>query len=243
MLDKICFFTYIADLDKVKDRVRKNIYLKDKEIVQNIAGNLNLNHQVYNLKDYYPADEFKKEIRSISSSNHSLNVSYLMYKEFEEDSIHIKSTLYEIAKMPYPAEMDFTTDFDRLFKLSTKWQTTSFKKNVKDKKEYFNAFIERSKFKEISDFNYNLPMLLFWESRMANWHSNITQETDHTSETFIFLNSRYILDLLMRADFNVRKNKEILTDIVHLKWPILQYFIPNTYRTLKDQAENRSTLI
>lgn len=78
---------------------------------------------------------------------------------------------------------------------------------------------------------------------MANWHSNITQETDHTSETFIFLNSRYILDLLMRADFDVRKNKEILTDIVHLKWPILQYFVPNTYRTLKDQAENRSTLI
>lgn len=243
MLNKICFFTYIADLDRVKDRVRKNIYLKDKEIVRNIAGNLNLNHQIYSLKDYYPADEFKTAIRSVSSSNHSLNVSYLMYEEFEEDSIHIKSTLYEIAKMPYPAEMDFTTDFSRLFKLSTKWQTASFKKNIKDKKAYFNGFIARSKFEELKNFNYNLPMMLFWESRMANWHSNITQETDHTSETFIFLNSRYILDLLMRADFDVRKNKEILTDIVHLKWPILQYFVPNTYRTLKDQAENRSTLI
>lgn len=243
MLNKLSFFTYIAHLDRVKDQVRKNIYLKDKEIVQNIAGNLNLNHKVYSLKNYYPPDDFKKEIRNNSSSNHSLNVSYLMYKEFEEDSFHIKSTLYEIAKMPYPAEMDFTTDFNRLFTLSTKWQTTDFKKIVKDKRKYFNDFLERSKFKEISDFNYNLPMMLFWESRMANWHGNITQETDHTSETFIFLNSRYILDLLMRADFSVRKNKEILTDIVHLKWPILQYFIPNTYRTLKDQAENPSTML
>src|SRR5699024_8066134 len=208
-------------------QVRKNIYRKDQYIVENIAENLNLNHKVFSLKDYYPPEEFKEEIREHSSSNHSLNVSYLMYKEFEENSLHIKSTLYEIAKMPYPAEMDFTTDFDRLFRLSNKWQTTSFKKNIKDKRSYFDKFIERSKFKEIEDFNYNLPMMLFWESRMANWHSNITQETDHTSETFIFLNSRYILDLMMRAEYSVRKNKELLTDIVDKKWPILQYFVPN----------------
>lgn len=243
MLSKLNFFTYIADLSRVKDQVRKNIYRKDQYIVENIAENLNLNHKVFSLKDYYPPEEFKEEIREHSSSNHSLNVSYLMYKEFEENSLHIKSTLYEIAKMPYPAEMDFTTDFDRLFRLSNKWQTTSFKKNIKDKRSYFDKFIERSKFKEIEDFNYNLPMMLFWESRMANWHSNITQETDHTSETFIFLNSRYILDLMMRAEYSVRKNKELLTDIVDKKWPILQYFVPNTYRTLKDQTENRSTMV
>lgn len=114
----------------------------------------------------------------------------------------------------------------------------NFKKKIKNKNAYFNSFVERSQFKEIEKFNYNLPIMLFWESRMANWHGNITQETDHTSETFIFLNSRYILDLLLRAEFNVRNNKEIFTEIVDRKWPILQYFIPNSYRTLKDEVSN-----
>lgn len=242
MLEKITFFTYIADLSRIKDGVRKNIYLKDKDNVEKIGDNLNLNHHIYDLKNYYPDENFKEQLSNSISSNHSLNVSYLMYKEFEENSIHVKSTLYEIAKMPYPEEMDFTLNYNRLFRLSTKWQTVNFKRLVKDKKAYFNNFIERTKFKEIERFNYNLPLLLFWESRMANWHGNITQETEHTSETFIFLNNRYVLDLLMRADFDVRKNKELLEDIVHYKWPIIQYFVPNTYRTLKEQAENKNNL-
>lgn len=242
ILDKIFFFTYIRDLEKTKAGPGKEIYLKDEEIVKNLAENINLNHSTYYLKDYYPTDEFKLSIKNNVSSNHSVNVSYLMYKEFEEDSLHVKSTLYEIAKMPYPSEMDFTVDYNRLFKLSTKWQTTNFKKKVSNKKEFFENFIIRSKFKEIEQFNYNLPMMLFWESRMANWHGNITQETDHTSETFIFLNSRYILDLLLQTQFEVRDNKGLLTEIVDRKWPILQYFIPNSYRTLKDEVEERTVI-
>lgn len=241
ILNNITFFTYMTDFKNTKSTAKKEIYLKDNEIVKKLADNININHQIYGLENYYPNDEFKDLIRTNTSSNHSVNVSYLMYKELKENSLHIKSTLYEIGKMPYPPEMDFTNDYHRLFKLSVKWQTVNFKRKVKDKKAYFNSFIERSKFKEIEKYNYNLPMMLFWESRMANWHGNITQETDHTSETFIFLNSRYILDLLLRAEFDIRNNKEIFTDIVEIKWPILQYFIPNSYRTLKDEVISSNT--
>lgn len=238
ILNNITFFTYMTDFKNTKSAAKKEIYLKDNEIVKNLTNNINLNHQTFGLENYYPDDEFKNSIRNNTSSNHSVNVSYLMYKELEASSLHIKSTLYEIGKMPYPSEMDFTTDYHRLFKLSIKWQTINFKKKIKNKNAYFNSFVERSQFKEIEKFNYNFPMMLFWESRMANWHGNITQETDHTCETFIFLNSRYILDLLLRAEFNVRNNKEIFTEIVDRKWPILQYFIPNSYRTLKDEVSN-----
>lgn len=238
LVNSIDFFTYMTDFKNTKSVVKKEIYYKDNEIVKRLASNINLNHQMYGLENYNADDEFKALIRKHTSSNHSVNVSNLMFKEFEADSLHIKSTLYEIAKMAYPPEMDFTTDYHRLFRLSKKWQTVNFKKKVKKQELYFAAFIERSQFKEIENFNYNLPMMLFWESRMANWHGNIAQETDHTSETFIFLNNRYILDLLLRAEFTVRNNKEILTEIIDRKWPILQYFIPNSYRTLKDEVEN-----
>lgn len=241
ILNDITFFTYMTDFKNTKNNAKKEIYLKDNEIVRNLSNNININHQIYGLENYYPDEVFEDSIRTNISSNHSINVSYLMYKELEKNSLHIKSTLYEIGKMPYPSEMDFTTDYQRLFKLSVKWQTINFKKKVKNKKKYFNDFIDRSKFEEIEKFNYNLPMMLYWESRMANWHGNITQETDHTSETFIFLNSRYILDLLLRAEFDVRNNKEIFTDIIDIKWPILQYFIPNSYRTLKDEVKNSNT--
>ena len=96
-------------------------------------------------------------------------------------------------------------------------------------------YYERNLTSEILDYNYNLPLMLYWEFRMANWHGNLTQETDFIIDTFIFINSRYLLNQLTSLSSEDREDKKYLKKIVTGHWPALNYFVANSFDTLEDK--------
>src|SRR5699024_4694157 len=55
-----------------------------------------------------------------------------------------------------------------------------------------------------------------------------------TMETFILVNSRKILNLISYLPKKERKNKEFLFETINEFWPILNYFLPNSKKTLND---------
>lgn len=241
MRNEIEYFTYMIDIKKAKRGLHRNIYDKDKKLVDRLVYNLNLPHRYYYFKDYPMPEEYEEKIAKNVSSEHSYILSYLTAKEFKKDAVHVKSTIYENAKLPYKFEHDFTTDYEILNQIATGWAPKALKNKKEVNQKMFNAFIERSKFQEIEPYGYNLPMMLYWETRMANWHSNITQETDNTVETFVFVNNRYMLDQFMHLDTISKRDKEYFEKLIEHFWPILNYFIPNSMLTLADYKNAMNT--
>src|SRR5699024_7115598 len=101
--------------------------------------------------------------------------------------------------------------------------------------EMYQEYKRRNKVKKIIDQEYNLPLMLYWEFRMGNWHGSLTQETDFIMETFIFINNRYMLNQLISLSKEDRETKKYLTTLVKKYWPALNYFQANTFNTLEDK--------
>src|SRR5699024_3302046 len=98
IVTQVEFFTYMY---KYKNHTKYDslnsfhkIYYKDKVIVDNLVYNFNLKHKYFYFNDYEVPKEYINELGKHVSSDHSYKLSYLTKKEFESDSVHVKSTLY-----------------------------------------------------------------------------------------------------------------------------------------------------
>ncbi|OZT76900.1 hypothetical protein [Salinicoccus roseus] len=237
IMDQIDYFTYMIDLENAPDNQFGKIYKRDKDLVDRLVYNLNLHHDYYFFKDYKVPDDYNRKLRSNVSSHHSFALSYLTSREFDEGGIHVKSTIYEMAKLPYDKKYDFKEDDASLVDVATAWAPQAIREDREKLETLFEAFKERNGFDAYGKYGYNVPAALYWETRMSNWHSNITQETDTTLETFILVNNRYMLDRYMRMGTADRENKGYLTRLISEFWPILNYFVPNRYETLEDKVQ------
>ena len=84
--------------------------------------------------------------------------------------------------------------------------------------------MERAALKINDIGNYHILDLMFLESRLANFQSNITQETDNTLEVFNFFNSRKMIELMLSPDLEARQSQEISQAIITEYWPVLNFF-------------------
>src|SRR5699024_9218683 len=94
----------------------------------------------------------------------------------------------------------------------------------------------RNDLETVTKLNYHLPLIVYWETRMGNWHSNITQETDLNQDTFIIINNRFMLDNFISLSLEDRKDAILFKKLIRIKWHILNYFIPNSNNTLEDKV-------
>lgn len=241
--NKVSFFTYMVDLATKEDGRGKDIYEKDEIIVNRLVDNFDLDHKYYYLKDYPITSEFNESYRNNFSSKHSIELANLIRKEFDSNAIHVKSTIYEMAKLPFLADQLEFYKKDDLYKATLKWAPSNLKEKSQITREMFDGYIERTKYNEIAKYKYNFLMMFYWETRMGNWHSNITQETDEIIETFIFVNNRFILDQFMSMDMNVRENNRLLTKFIDGNWPFLNYQVPNSLDTLDNKLRYDSSII
>ena len=239
LINKISFFSYMYRFDENQsyDELSsyRKIYYKDKVIVDNLVYNFNLHHRYFYFGDYKIPKEYLDKITNHTSSEHSYKLSYLTYKEFERDSsIHVKSTLYELAKQPFTGNADMKTSNIWMIKAMRHWSPKHIRDDFEKLEEVYQDYYKRNKLEEVTVQGYNLPMILYWEYRMANWHGNLTQETDFILETFVFINNRYMINQLMTLNKNDRVNKNYLKKIVSRFWPALNYFKANSFETLED---------
>lgn len=230
--EKISYFTYMRNTENA-NRTTKWIYDTDEKIVNTLVSNLNLNHQFLNIDDMEWTDEQVDQLSKHTTSNHSFKLGLTMNKELEDNSLHIKSTLYELGKVPFSDELENIRDLKTLYQIVEKWKPKNL--NEQESVSMYESFLKRNDYKSVKSFNYHLPFLIYWETRMGNWHSNITQESDLNQDTFIIINNRFILDNFISLTSYDRKNNNLLKEIIKRKWPILNYFIPNSQLTLEDQ--------
>jgi hypothetical protein len=237
--DKIKYFTYMIDLENTPDSQFSRIYKKDKDLVDRLVYNLNLDHEYYFFPDYDMPKDYEIMLNRNVSSYHSYVLSYLTYKEFEKEGIHVKSTIYEMAKMPFATKYDYATEEEDILSAMLNWAPKSLRGDRELLREMYHSFIERTHFDQVKSLGYNIPMMIYWEARMGNWHGNITQETDNTVETFIFVNNRYMLDQFISLEREAREARSYFDRLISECWPILNYFVPNRYETLEDVAKRK----
>jgi len=238
IFNKLRLFTYMYKFNEDDEydalSQHKKIYYKDQYIVDGLVYNFNLNHSYFYFGDYKMPKEYQKTMSTHVTSHHSYILSYLTYKEFEKNSIHVKSTLYELAKQPYSTYAEMKTDDALILKAFKHWAPKEIRENSELLKEMYHSYFRRNRLQEVINKGFNLPMVIYWEYRMGNWHSNITQETDTVMETFIFINSRYMIDQLLTLKLQDKKEKYYLTELVKKFWPALNYFVSNSFDTLEN---------
>ena len=234
---KIKYFTYMINTNSKSSSRYENIFKIDKWNVENLVYNLDLNHQMYYFKDYQPDEDYVQLLSENVSSEHSYELARVLNKELEQDSIHIKSTIYELVKLPYYEKYSKVIDASELINMVKNWVPKEYKHRNQWILNKIDEFITRNDYDKVLNLNYLLPSILYWESRMGNWHGDITQETDLTSETFVFINNRFMLDKFIRLNQSDRKENSYLKKIINEKWPILNYYVPNTKTTLTDKLE------
>lgn len=233
--DKISYFTYMRNTDN-SNRTTKWIYSTDKKIVDKLIYNLNLNHQYIYIDDFdWPKEDISK-LSKHTTSNHSFKLGLAMRKELEENSFHIKSTLYELGKVPFELELENISDLESLHEVASKWKPQNM--TIEESQDYYKEFLQRNDYDTVLKFNYHLPFILYWETRMGNWHSNITQETDLHQDTFVIINNRFTLDKFISLTLPVRESSSLFKELIKRNWPILNYFIPNSNLTLEDELKD-----
>lgn len=236
IIDKIFTFTYMYKFDESTNYKElsnfKKIYYKDKIIVDNLVDNFRLNnHKYFFFSDYKAPSEYIKTLGNHVSSHHSYGLSYIFTKEFDRSSIHLKSTLYELAKLSFK-----DTDDDNLIINDIKhWAPMEIYKDKDALKNMYKNYKERNLTDEIKKYDFNVQTMLYWEFRMGNWHSKITQETDFVIDTYILINNRYMLKQLISLSREDRNKKLYLKQIVKKYWPALNYFIANSFETLEGE--------
>lgn len=234
---KIKYFTYMTDINNksFNELNRFNqIYYQDKYIVDQLVYNFDLDHQFFYLKNYIPTKNFLSKLKESVSSQHSYKLAYILDRELKDNSIHIKSTIYGMAKMNFGQKIQDTEDTKNIIDAIAFWAPKEIRENRHLLEELYLAFADRTEYSLIDKYNYPIAIMLLWEFRMSNWHSNITQETDFKIETFVFMNTRFIIDQLISLNNEDRKNNDYLMKIIKSKWPALNYFLPNSFLTLED---------
>ena len=228
--DDILFFTYYTDLAKGnKSSIIHNI---DKEVVKSIVQNLELNHVFFPIsivEDNEDFNEFCAVLRHNVCGKHSYKLAKLYYEKLNDNVLHIRSNLSEIARAYYKKSLQLPK------KISAKFMTECYSKRAsKDPKivSLFNNFYKKYHYDDL--FNYDPYDLFYWEYRMGTWHTRVLLESDIAHDTFIVYNSRNVLNKMLSLSLTERKNDVIFQELINKNWPVLNYWNINSTKTVYD---------
>src|SRR5699024_4571633 len=231
IVSSIEFFTYLKREDELATSKMKESYSNDERIVGDMAYNLNLNHEFFTIPDTYKGDEAYPQImKETMSSVHSYKLShYLNSRKDFKDSLHIKSTVSSVGKSSFDKELYNENTLESLMAGFRKWlpEELKAKANADQYKKEIQSYLNRTKIDTENLKGYHILYIIFLESRLGNFQSNITQETDNTLEVFNPFNSRKIIEILLSVPLADRQNEVLSKLIIEHYWPILNQFSLN----------------
>lgn len=221
--DKVEYLTYLhPNVERLSDTA-KQIYENDVFITNEISRNLKVNHTKVDLSKYSLNEQEKMYYKNILQTAHSFPlIDYFKNKRKFDKVLHIKSTVFGMGKSDFPLNKNHNP------------------KNYEEMAEFIHGVSDEAKERSnydriVSDyFKRNMQSenvgsgrhyfeIFHLESRMANWHSNVTQETDPELLEFIFVNSRRIIDLLQSPSIQERRDKILYKHLISEHWPALLF--------------------
>lgn len=236
-IDDVEYLTYFMPDAYIKSKLAKSIYAVDRKITTEMKDNLRWNHSIIDLTDIPLSKEELNFYESYYNSKHGyrLDKYYRENKKYYK-TLHIKSTVFGMGKADFPAALNAKSSNIDYYKRSVHGINKEFE-------EYYNLDEEIEKY-----FMRNLVEpavtkgrhyfdLYHLESRMGNWHSNLTLETDPETEEFIFTNSRKMIDLIQLPTIDERRKFSLYKEIIKYNWPVLLFFGINESKNLYEQTE------
>lgn len=229
-MNNVSFFTYIKN-DNPNDNSRsQKIYTIDKKVTKNIVNQLNLNHRFFYI-DQKQSVRTVEDIYEEYESNHAIQlIQEYHLDEFYHNKVHVKSTLYELAKgISIKGVDNESLKVDEYLSSLIRWSPNSDELWVKNK---LYEFIERCQINDFIALGYDFYDILYLESRLNGWHSTIIQESDPYLEVLNIVNSRHILFNFMQIDYKQRKELQFHKHLINQKWSLLEFFSVNENTTL-----------
>ena len=248
IVEEMDFFTYLRPLEHIVNKNRYDTYSTDEKIVREIVENLRISHHFFTIYKNENDRNYYRNIRKVVSSNHS----YALSKYFKDDNqfknaLHIKSTIQSIGKTSFEERLYNKNDFNTLVDGTKRWaikklldedMETDLKKSVKE-------FMGRTDLTFNNIYDYHVLDLLFLESRLGNFQSIITQETDNTLEIFNYFNSRKLISMLLMPKLPDRHSDKLFFSLINQYWPMLNFFgindevnIYTKHQRLKEKITN-----
>src|SRR5699024_9535535 len=145
--------------------------------------------------------------------------------------LHIKSTVFGMGKADYPDELNEKADSLSFYKECIHGLSLAFNK-LYNLNEESSKYFERNLVTEGVTLNRHYFDLFHLESRMGNWHSALTLESDPETEEFIFTNSRKMIDFIQQPKLEERKEFTLYKRIIDHYWPLLLHFGINKYHEI-----------
>ncbi|NBJ68811.1 hypothetical protein [Clostridium sp. 1xD42-85] len=237
-------FTYFYTHSRDQNYKGNNSLYKDRDIVNEITENIPLNHRFLPI-DYANSQnsEFLK-LREVLRDNTFLNHNSLLAKLYidhfsNQNFLHIRSNIQGITKSNFRKKFQFKSktaslsdiikctnpsllDDDLAVSAFTKW-LTEYNPNVK--------------------YNYDPFDLLYWESRMGTWHSQLILQSDLAFNTHTLINSHYILKNMLSLPRKQREDKQIYYHIIEKEWPVLLFWDINKDQDLIKVTKHQQSKI
>lgn len=241
-LDDVEYLTYITPQSKLSTKMAKIIYRTDNFITQSMKDNLGWKHDIINIFDYRPVEENYQQLFKILNSRHSLGLrKYYEIEKKYNHALHIKSTVFGMGKADFKKNLDKHEDsldfYDRcVHGIPGKLE------NRPDYKEILRQYYTRNLIDSGVTKGRHFFDLFHLESRMGNWHSTLTLETDPQTDEFIFTNARKLIDLIQQPSIKERRNYDLYKRIINEFWPVLLHFGINKQKNLYEQSQNEKII-
>lgn len=236
-IDDVEYLTYFMPDAYIKSKLAKSIYAVDRKITTEMKDNLRWNHSIIDLTDIPLSKEELNFYESYYNSKHG----YRLDKYYRENrkyykTLHIKSTVFGMGKADFPAALNAKSSNIDYYKRSVHGINKEFEEHYNLDEEIEKYFMRNLVEPAVTKGRHYFD-LYHLESRMGNWHSNLTLETDPETEEFIFTNSRKIIDLIQLPTIDERRKFSLYKEIVKDNWPVLLFFGINESKNLYEQTE------
>lgn len=241
--NEVEYLTYTKKREKLDTKLKKLVYRNDEAITSEMKNYLGWNHSIIDLDDFQPSkDETNVYLKKFNSKHaYSLINYYRDYKKYYK-ALHIKSTGFGMGKADFPSYLDNSKDTFEFYEKCIHGVPSSFKK-ASDYNDKLKAFFERNKMFEGHLMERHYYDIFHLESRMGNWHSSLTLETDPETDELIIFNSRKLIDLIMQPSIENRREYKLYKTIINHYWPVLLRFgINKRSVSNNDELYSKNTL-
>lgn len=229
------YLTYLTPRKKLATSMARRIYKIDEEITRDMKRNLGWKHDIINIFDFQVSPEEYKQSLELFNSKHSFGLRnyYENHKKYKH-ALHIKSTVFGMGKADFNTNLDQQED-------TLEFYTKCLHGLPKELMASQNFQTEIDKYFERNLVEAGMPMgrhyfdIFHLESRMGNWHSTLTLETDPQTDEFIFTNARKMIDLIQKPSVEDRRNFKLYKCIINNYWPVLLHFGINKIKNVYEQ--------
>lgn len=237
-IDDVEYLTYFMPDAYIKSKLSKSIYAVDRKITIEMKDNLRWNHSIIDLTDIPLSKEELNFYESYYNSKHGyrLDKYYRENKKYYK-TLHIKSTVFGMGKADFPAALNAKSSNIEYYKRSVHGINKEFEEHYNLDEEIEKYFMRNLVEPAVTKGRHYFD-LYHLESRMGNWHSNLTLETDPETEEFIFTNSRKMIDLIQLPTIDERRKFSLYKEIIKYNWPVLLFFGINESENLYEQTED-----